>query len=554
MIRWRQPFLDALFVATEAIVWFMGFRIFAMLAERAHLQDLERRLSLGVGEGQVGRDAVQEALVVVREASGAPAGPGLLLILVVAGTAFAVMRVVTRAKMEPATAAVVLLAGSVAALNLFLHLAISGDVRIWDVSGFIGFLADPSPHFAQGVDLVAFVRDPDVSGLHGGTMTGVFAGFVAMWLRFVVAARGTVTFERVLRSFTIGFIVALGLVASAALAELGGLARFTVPQFILGALGLAVAHHARAAMTEGERREAAWASALGGTVAMLLGGSVIVGVAVYLNIGAGLEVGGGLALRAFQAVLAVVVIPIFWVLEVIFRFLLPDTVHTNVLERLYEFQLIPEDAERPEGDGLSLPRAVGNGAKFFAVVAFGWVAYRVALLLFGRRGRGREMIEAHSGLGSAEPAGFREILQGILPGRRSAPRAEWANAQPIYRLFLRTLRDADDRGLRRLPGETPSEFGVVAARTLDGPVLTSVGVAFDRARYGRHLPAGDEVARLEGEVAAWEQAVPATPELRERVAGSRHISRDDAFALKIELAKRQDRADAERMGPTLDDF
>lgn len=554
MTRWRQALLDALFVATEAIVWFMGFRVFAMLSERAHLQELERRLVLGVAEGQVHPDAVREALTVVRAASGAPAGPGLLLILVVAGTAFVTMRAITRAKMEPATAAVALLVGSVAALNLFLHVAISGDVRIWDASGLIGFLADPAPYFPQGIDLVAFARDPDVSGLHGGTMTGVFAGFVALWLRFVVAARGTVTFERVLRSFTIGFLVALGLVATAAFAGLGGLALFTVPQFILGALGLAVAHHARAAMTEGERREAAWASALGGTVAMLLGGSVVIGIAVYLNVGTGLEVGGGIALRAFQAVLAVVVFPIFWVLEIVFRFLLPDSLHTNVLERIYEFQLIPQDAERPEGDGLSLPRAIGNGAKFFAVVALAWGAYRLALLLSGLRGRQREVIEAHSGMGAAEPAGFREILQGILPVRRARQRAEWANAQPIYRLYLRTLRDADDRGLRRLPGETPSEFGVVAAKILDGPVLTSVGVAFDRARYGRHLPEGAEVARLEGEVEAWERAVPATPELRERVAGARHISRDDAFALKIELAKRQDRSDADRMHVRVEDF
>ena len=43
-------------------------------------------------------------------------------------------------------------------------------------------------------------------------------------------------------------------------------------------------------------------------------------------------------------------------------------------------------------------------------------------------------------------------------------------------------------------------------------------------------------------------------ELRERVAGARHISRDDAFALKIQLAKRQDQSTADRMGPTLDDF
>lgn len=554
MIRWRQALLDGIFVATEAIVWFMGLRIVATGAERAYLSDLERRLQTGVSEGAVDSVAAESALSVVRAGMDASAGPSVLLVIGVALAAFLLMRGIMRSGVEPAVAAGVLLFGSIAGLNVVLHLAISGDLRIWDVSGFVGFLSDPSPYFAPGLDLPAFVRDPDIGGAHGGTLAVVFSGLTSMWLRFLVAARGTVTFERVLRSFTIGFLAALVLVTGGALAGYGGLARYVVPQFVLGALGLAVANHARATPTEGERRETPWATAVVGTLGTLLAAALLVGLAVVFNVGAGLEVAGTLALRGVGAVMVVVVTPFFWLMDAILNALIPDSANNNVLQRVFDFELIPEDAERPESDGLNIPRALGNLARFGAVVALGWVAYRAAVLLFGRRGRSRELVEAEAGTASGAPAGFRELLRDLFPGRRASTGAEWVQAQPIYQLFARTVRDADDRGLRRLPGETPAEFGEVAARILEGPALAMVGSAFDRARYGRHFPARAEVAALEQDVAAWEQAQPATEALRERVAGARHISRDDAFALKIQLAKRQDQSTADRMGPTLDDF
>ncbi|PKN81235.1 MAG: hypothetical protein CVU47_07595, partial [Chloroflexi bacterium HGW-Chloroflexi-9] len=262
VIRWRQALLDGIFVATEAIVWFMGLRIVATGAERAYLSDLERRLQGGVAEGVVDRVAVESALSVVRAGMDVSAGPSVLLVIGVALAAFLLMRGIMRSGLEPAAAAAVLLLGSIAGLNVVLHLAVSGDLRVWDVSGFVGFLSDPSPYFAPGLDLPAFVRNPEVSGAHGGTLTVVFSGLTGMWLRFLVAARGAVTFERVLRSFTIGFLAALVLVTGAALAGYGGLARYVVPQFVLGALGLAVANHARATPTEGERRETPWATAV----------------------------------------------------------------------------------------------------------------------------------------------------------------------------------------------------------------------------------------------------------------------------------------------------
>lgn len=553
MNRWRQRVLDAVFVTTEAVVWFMGIRVFASVAERAYLIELEARLVGAVELHQVDGGGAPRALLVVRDALDSPAGPSIWLIILVAGSAFLMMRGLSRARLGPGLGAAAVLLGSVAILNLFLHIAIAGDVRFWDVQGFISFMGDQSPYFVASVDLAEFVRDPVLTGSHGGTLTVVVAGLTGMWLRFLLAARSNVTFERVLGSFGAGFLAVLVIMAVAAFVGAGGLAPYGVAYFILGAVALAIANRARVTPTEGERREAPWAAAVTGTVALLVIGSLLVGLIAYFNGAAALQLLGTAALRAFEVVLSVIVYPLFWIFETIFRLVLPDTPN-DVLERLDRFRLVPEDAEIVEDGAIRVPGGVLNLLKFLAAIALGYVLFLLARLLFGRRGGTTDLAEATGGEATSTPTGLRALLRDLMPGPRAPTGASWTRGRPIYRLFVRTLNAAEERGLNRLPGETPVEFSNVSARLLDGPDLATVGAAFDRARYGRHFPANEETARLAQAVAAWELRQPATEELRERIAGARSITRDDAFALKIQLAKRQDQTTADRMGPSLDDF
>jgi hypothetical protein len=341
--------------------------------------------------------------------------------------------------------------------------------------------------------------------------------------------------------------------AVAAFVDVGGLAPYGVAYFVLGAIGLAIANRARATPTEGERREAPWAAAVTGTVALLVIGSLLIGLVAYFNGAAALHLLGTAALRAFEVMLSLIVYPLFWIFETLYRLILPGTPN-DVLERLDRFRLVPEDAEMVEEGAIRVPGGILNLLKFLAALALGYVVFLLARLLFGRSRGTTDLAEATGGEATSTPTGLRALLRDLMPGPRAPARAGWTRGQPIYRLYVRTLQAAEDRGLHRLPGETPVEFSQVSARLLDGPDLATVGAAFDRARYGRHFPEQGETAQMAQAVAAWELRQPATEELRQRIAGARSITRDDAFALKIQLAKRQDQTTADRMGPSLDDF
>ncbi len=538
-MRRRQALLDGVFVAAEAVVWFMVIRVLATSAERSFRAELEQRIVVAEIAREIDASAAARALDVLRGAMDAPAGPPLLLVILAAGMAFAGMRVLHRSGLDAGVGAVVLLAGSVVALNIVLHLALAGSVRFWDASGLVRFFSTPGEYFAAGMDLQAFVRDPKIGGAHGSAITIVVVGMTLMWLRFVIGARATVTFDRVTRSFGLGFVAVLLITVVAAASGQGGLALYAVPHFILGAFGLAVANQARAVPTDGERREVPWMTAVGATVAALIGGALLFSAAIYLNVGALVDIAGTIALRAFEISLAIVVYPLFWILEPIVRWILPD-VDFDIWERLSQFQLLqPNEEQAQEVGRRRLPGPVVNLLQFALVLGIGWMAYRLTRLLFGRKRSVKETVEASGGVASMAPAGFREVLRDLLPGGGRERAATWVNRQAIYRLYARVVRASYDRGLRPLPGETPIEFSATAARMLDGPSLGGVGVAFDRARYGRHLPAEGEVAALARQVEEWERAVPASDEIRERVAGARPISPADELEVQVALSRQE---------------
>jgi hypothetical protein len=128
-----------------------------------------------------------------------------------------------------------------------------------------------------------------------------------------------------------------------------------------------------------------------------------------------------------------------------------------------------------------------------------------------------------------EAAGLGRLLRNLIPGRdRSDEDTRWLERHPVYRLFARSVGDAEDRGFMRRPGETPIEFATAAARRLGAPILTPIADQFDRARYGRHYASRAELAPLAEALMAWELDLPITDELR------REVSRDIAPEIRIE--------------------
>ena len=113
--------------------------------------------------------------------------------------------------------------------------------------------------------------------------------------------------------------------AFAAIEGIGSAQLFAIPQFVLGMLALAVANNARAAApTDGARRTGPWIAAVGGTVGVLFAVALLLGVLAFLNVGVLLNAVGEIAWEIIAFFLILLITPIYWVVEQIVRFLLPN--------------------------------------------------------------------------------------------------------------------------------------------------------------------------------------------------------------------------------------
>lgn len=535
---WKQGSLDVLFVAAEALVWYIVSHVMATALEQTQLTQLTERVSLATATAEGANAALAaDALAIIERAGTQEHGPSLFVVLAAAFGGFLLMRALMRLKFEGVLGAIVLLAASVLALNVLLHVTLAGDLRVWDPRGLVPAFAEPGD-LSQRANLAAFVRDAGLDRPHGATISFIAVFLVVMWGRFAVAARSRVTFDRVLRSFTGGFVVVIFGLAFAAMEGIRAAQLFAIPQFVLGMLALAVANNARAAApTDGARRTGPWVAAVGGTVAVLVAVAALLGVLVFLNVGALLSAVGDIAWRIIAFLLIIFITPIYWVIEQIIRFLLPNGLVG--LPELPNMQLGPregEDAAR-EALGWHVPDWAQNGVKFLAVMLILYVVYRFAVALMRRRRTlGGGVVEVRGESSSA--MGFGSLLRSMLPNFRRSSGDEWLRLHAIYRLYARAARAAEDRGFRYLPGETPIEFAGRADRAMQAPPYPPIGLAFDRARYGRHFPEDGAVRSMEAALASWEAATPPTEELRHRLAGAQPLSETQEFMLLVAQRKR----------------
>lgn len=535
---WRSDLLDALYVGVESLTWFMLLRVFTTLGERAFLESLAERVRLANAAAEIAdRASIERALVAIEVARQASHGPSWPLVALAAFGGFLLIRGTTRLGLDGAPGALVLLFSTVLGLNVIAHLAIAGDLRIWDTSSVAGLVTDPNQYFSDRLDLKAFLDNPDLSGSSGAALSVTMLGLALVWFRFAAAGRRAVTVERVARSFGVGFAFALVAMAVAAAGDVGGLAPWAVLQFIGGVLALAVANHVRAtAPSDGPVRPGPWFIAVGGTIGMLVVMAGLLGLSVLLNVSVVLEAVGDVALRIVEIVLIVIITPLYWVMDFLLHLLLPAGI-TNVFDNLGRVGLNLDQLrdEQDQGKG-GLPGWIANGAKFIAALFIGWVLYRVARLMLARRSHDEGPVAEVRGDASSS-AGFGSFLRDLFPRGRRRGRDDWERRHPAYALWRRAERGGEERGFSRLPGETTIEFAGRAQQVMDAPFPGVAGV-FDRLRYGRHEPSHATLAALDESLTSWEAATPATPELRERLAGAAPLPPDRDFALRVESAKR----------------
>jgi len=520
--QWQRGFGTTLFLVTEALGWFIVLRVLATAVERSGFTGLAAELDLEVRRGAaLDRAAALEAAVLLRDAgSSVVAGPSLWLVLGGAVVAFLLARNVTRAGLPGGLAAIVGVLASIVFINVLVHVAIAGDLQVWSgetISRF-PFEGSPLPE--------AFLADPDPARAEGSARAVVVVGLALLWMRFLWLGRSPVSFEKVIWSFTTGFVVVLIAALLGAARGSAGPGLFAVVYFVLGMLTLAISNTARATEeTQGLERSTPWAASVLVTVALLGITGLVFGALTILDVERVVAPLGELLPRFLSWSLVLILTPVFWLFGILlspFAGLLDglDARFQEVFQSIGRaLQVDPET--RDELSDNRPPRWLRDGARL--LLATGVIAglYFGGRLLFRRVRRTRrpdtgyaELRDSSEGAG----AGLGSLLRSILPrGRGDAEPVGWLRRQAVYRLYGRLANASIDRGFPRRAGETPIEYADAAGRVFAAPFFSSVAALFDGARYGRHYPEDASVASLDAELGRWEEANPATDELRSRV-------------------------------------
>lgn len=549
MTRWQRNLLDALYISMESIAWFAAITSIATIGERGYLSELSRELQSQIASNQLEGTERAEAVIqsLAERADTATAGPSLWIVALAGFAGFWLMRGVLQLRLGGPIGAVGLVLASVFGLNLLLHITFAEDLLVWRNQGLADFIDNPQAFVASGADFQGVV---DRGGVVIGSATaiGVTAiGVTAVWLRFMYAGRRPIRFDQVLRSFSIGFAIVLVALVIARFNEVGQLAIFAIPYFILGLLALAVANGERAALpAEGGERVASWGVSVSATVALLAVVAGVFGLAAALDVQSALGYFGGWIGTALEWLLIIILTPIFWVLVPLLELLIPDA----LADRLANLE-VPENLVEPEvlGDGETeddfiFPRWPFDVLKVLIFAALVWVAYRVgrSLLERGDGGAEDEFDEFRSETGGGP--GLGGLLRGLL--RRSPARdaSNWMRQRPIYGVYGRSVVDAEDRGFERRRSETPLEYSDASGTVLEAPVFREIADAFDAARYGGHEPDPAAIDRWIAELDEWERTHPGTAELRERLEQMRPPQAPRAVDPAEEFAQRVKRGRA----------
>ena len=531
-MSWRRPLATGSFVLAEALLWFIVLRSIATVVEREGLRDVASEIALGLRQAaflEPDRAADARELAVAAGES-AVAGASFLVVLALAFGGFLLMRLLAQSDLPGSSRAAAGVLVSIAAVGLAVQVTLA-DGAPWE-GGLLDVLrGDDSTTFTREVAAAAFVADPDLDRVRGAARTATVVGLALIWVRFLMTGRSPVTFERVLRSFGIGFGVATltAFVAQAADADVAGW--LVLPYFVLGALALATAHAARAPENPtAMQREAPWVVSVLGTLGLLTGLALLFGVLVLVDAQRAFEPVGKVAATAIAWTLIAILTPIVWLLEQALSPFFGDVDLEQV--RFDVAGAVAEDIEEDEEGGF--PGWMRNLASVFILLArllilagAGWLLYRAVLRLFRRRDRSREeqYVEVRE---SGDPEAVGGLLRRLVrrPRVRRREGWDWLARSPSYRLFGRMLSASHVRGVERAPGQTPLEFAAAAAEQLEAPPFPGIADTFDHARYGRKEPEADRIAALERAFDDWERTHP-LPEGDGAVGAEDAPERDD---------------------------
>ena len=506
-MSWRRPLSVGLYVLAEALLWFIVLRTFATSIERSRFEELAESIESGLRSGDfLQPDRASEARVLAEAArEAATGGAPLVVVLALAFAGFGLMRLLANTDLPASARAAAGVVVSIVIVTVGVQISIA-DGAPWEGGLLAGITGGEG--IVERIEAADFVADPDIERVRGVSTTVTVVGLTLLWLRFLFTGRGAVTFDRVLRSFGIGFGVAViaAFFARAIDADVAGW--LVLPYFVLATLALAAAHAARAPEDQlALRRDAPWAVSVIGTVGLLFAISVVFGLLTLFDAQRAFHPIGNASATLLTWLLILVLTPIAWTVEQLLSLVIGDVAFPELNVEIGG--VLTEDDGSDEQGGVRFPGWVRPVLRGAAVAVVLYVFYRIGLLLFARRrDKTEEAYPEARQVGSG--GGLGAMLRGLVPRPRGRSRDswDWLGRNRAYRLFGRMLFVSHARGVDRAAAQTALEFGVAAGRRLQAPPFPEIARAFDETRYGRHEPPGETLARLEGRLTEWERAHP----------------------------------------------
>lgn len=502
-----QDAAAALFLVMESVAWWIGIRAIATVMTREGYAAMAERIER-VGVSLTGSQAqVDRALAVTREAArNGVGGAPFLVVLGAAASAFLLVRWMVRQRMPTPFAAGLGVAASLIAFQVLVRLSVMGDLRIWEPLAVLQASFRGAP--GAEAEITRFIANPDaglpVPGALGTTMGGV----ALLWLRFLIAGRTPVTYERVLRSFGAGFALLLGITAWIAVGDHVDVFPLVPLYFVVGIAALAVAQAARARPDAIGVREP-WVASMAiavGAVALLAG---LFGFLALVDGGRLTQpLIGGVVWVAGRIAWAILY-PFALVMQAIVGLILGgrtlhlDQFNTDLLDAL-------QPPSSGEERGPLIPSWLAFGLRMIAVAFAIWLLYRIGLVVFAARRRlapGEGEVEVRTASSERVASG---LLRGLFRRRHddSGIGGEWLRRHAVYQLFARVVQGAQERGVQRPVDSTPIEFARTAGARLDAPMFEPIGRAFDEVRYGRHTPDAQQLEAMQEALRGWERAHP----------------------------------------------
>lgn len=498
----------ALFVLMESVAWWIGIRAVATVMTRegyaSMAASIERTRTLIPGTVE----DVDRALALTREAAATGiGGPPYLAVLAAAGGAFLLVRWIVRQRMPLWFAAALGVAVSLLAFQVLVRLSVVGDLRIWEPVQVLQ--ASMQSSTGDQAEVARYVADPDAGLPVPGALSTTMGGMALLWLRFLVAGRTPVTYERVLRSFGAGFALLLGITAWIAIGGRVDVFPLVPVYFVIGVAALAVAQAARARPSGSGTGSEPWVISMGVAVGAIALVALLFGFLALID-------GGRIMAPVIDGVVWLagriawlILYPFAVVMQAIVGLILGGrTLH---LDQFRTDLLDPLQPPVADGDrGPLIPSWLSFLLRTLAILVTGWLLYRIGRVVFAARNRPAEdgqQVEVRSSTTERVQSG---LLRGLFRRRRTedAISGDWLRRHAAYQLFARTVNGARDRGVERDEGATPIEFARDAGGRLDAPMFEPIGRVFDEARYGRHFPEQREIESLEDSLRQWERSHP----------------------------------------------